>query len=61
MPTSPVISRHPNAALISEANDANGAARDALNRARTAAERRLIAEELNWWQGRLAHVTQVTS
>jgi hypothetical protein len=42
------------AAQLSEANDAIGAARDALNAARTAKARREIGEELDWWIGKRA-------
>jgi hypothetical protein len=43
---------------LSEANDAIGAARDALRIARTAASRRAADEELTWWIGRRAILTQ---
>lgn len=39
---------------IAEANDAIGAARDALNHAKTANARRLAAADLGWWIGRKA-------
>jgi len=46
-----------NTALIAEANDAIGAARDAMNSACTTKARNAAAEDLNWWQGRLAMVS----
>lgn len=46
------------AALLSEANDAIGAARDAMNAARVGSKAwRDASEDLDWWIGRKAFVT----